>query len=313
MKFGSERLNPIMKTAIHESHFKGTRELLNGSLFSESDKGLLLLLKDSLADAGRRKKLLDMLSYRHEDPVPLSQIIQVFDKFSDLQANVELTPEDIKLVNFAIKYFENWFYDGAWAKISHKQNENPNAYAYLSVPAGIINLLTKLKDSAKSADEIVGFDPHRLVELQKEVRGFADAYLLSERLRAILKEKLNPEKKEKTEFILENHEAMLRTFHESERSVQSELVSGSGSSHSKAPELYLVKTALIAREKMRREQAGSDHWVFVPDVKIDIDRGRYQLFDFSEGQDGHSSMHYPKDRIPYARFLVEYLRTRKGK
>ncbi len=227
---------------------------------------------------------------------------------------IELTPEDIKLINFTIKYFENWFYAGKWAQVSHKQNQNPKAYAYFSVPAGILNVLTKVKDSQTSPKGIVGFDLERLEELQKEVRDFATRYLSADRLESILSGDLGEEKRAQVQFLYDNREAMLRTFSESERSVQDEFRGGRGSSGSKAPELYLLKTCLIAAEMSRRQQEiDANHYVFVPDEKISTHADRYQMFDFSLGRDNHSSMHFPKDRIAYGRFLVEYLRSKKTK
>lgn len=313
MKPKFEGLTSITKAAIKESGYKETRKIIDGSLFSESDKGLLKLLKDSLGDSVRRRILLDMLSVRTEDPIPLSEIVNVLEKFRDL-AEIELTSEDIRLINFTIKYFENWFYEGGWAKISKKQNDNINAYAYFSVPAGIVNLFTKLKDSAESAEEIISFDSEKLSGLQKEVRDFVITFLSKERLETILKQDLNPEKREKIECVLKNRENMLRTFYESEKSVENELKGGRGSSGSTAGDLYLLKTALIAAEMKRREQEmDPKHYVFVPDIEIATNAERYRWFDFSQGKDEHSSMHYPNDRIAYAKFLVEYLGTKKKK
>ena len=95
-------------------------------------------------DPKKREQLLDILESRSKSPVPLSQIVNVLDKFSYLQKKLEseLTEEDITLVKFTIKYFENWFYRGEWTHIPDrsKKNQDITPYAYFSVPAGIINM-----------------------------------------------------------------------------------------------------------------------------------------------------------------------------
>ena len=282
---------------------------MDGSLFSESDAGVLALLKGSLTNPRQREQLFDTLGPRTKDPLPLSEIVAIFERYEDL-SNIALTSNDIELINFTIKYFENWFYSGEWTRVSQKQNKNPKAYAYFSVPAGIINMLAKLKDSANNNDEqIISFDKTRLNKLQEEVRTFAERFLSEERLKRLLQEKLNPEKKFRVELINSNRARMFDIFNQSERSVENELTGRRGSG-SKAPDLYLVKTALIAAEMIRREQMlDPGHYIFIPD-KNTIDSS-YQRFDFSGGADSFSSMHYHKARLPYAKFLVEYLRTKK--
>lgn len=297
--------------ATQDTHYGETRKILDGSLFSESDKGLLKLLKDSLTNSKQRELLLDILESRSETPVPLSKIITVLEKFSDLQ-KIELTQEDIALLNFTVKYFENWFYSGEWTKVSQKQNKNQDAYAYFSVPAGIVNVITKFKDSKESSGTIVDFNSEKLIQLQKEVRDFAIKFLSKERLEFLLKENLNQEKRKKIEYIYNNREEIMNAFILSEKSVQNELNGTRGSSGSKAPDLYLLKTCLIAAEMNRREyERDPKYYVFIPGKDIAKGRENYVWFDFSQGKDKHSSMHYHKDRLLYTQFVVEYLKTKK--
>lgn len=69
---------------------------------------------------------------------------------------------------------------------------------------------------------------------------------------------------------------------------------------------------LIAAEMNRREyQKDPKYYLFVPDKDIAKGRENYVWFDFSQGEDKHSSMHYHKDRLLYAQFVVEYLKTKK--
>ncbi|MDQ5954473.1 MAG: hypothetical protein QG583_401 [Patescibacteria group bacterium] len=303
------KISNITKAAL-DSRYEDTRKVLDGSLFSESDKGLIKFLKNSLEDQKQREILLDILESRSKEPVPLSEIIKVFDKFSDI-SKVELTPEDIKLVNFTIKYFENWFYSGEWAKVSQKQNKNPNAYAYFSVPAGLVNVITKLKDNRENPKEITSFDSQKLSLFVNEVKSFVNEFLSKERLESVLKEDLNPAKKEKVEFLYKNREAIFKEFLNSEKSVQDELrgIRGSGS---QAPDLYLLKTILIGAEIIRREQEiDPKYYVFSPEKEMKKSEDNYVWFDFSRGKDRHSSMHYHQDRILFSKFVAEYLRSKK--
>lgn len=310
MKTKSEGINLTQKATL-ETRYAMTRKLIDGSLFSESDLGLLGLLKESLSNREKRELLFDIFGDRAQTPLPLSEIIKVLEKFENL-SKTELTKEDIKLINFTIKYIEGWFYSGEWAKISHKQNQQEHAYAYFSVPAGIVNMITKFKDSNKSKDEIVGFDKNQLAKIQKEVELFAQDYLASERLETLLKENLNQNKREKIQFLYEHRVTILSSFLESQKLVKAELEGGKGTSGSKASDLYLIKTSLIAAEMARRSQIlEGNHYVFNPGIITGKDE--YELFDFSQGKDEYSSMHYPTNRIIFNKFLVEYFRTRKNK
>ena len=310
MKERQQGLGNIAKATL-DTRYTETRKVLDGSIFSESDIGLLRLLKDSLTDSKQREILLDVLEARSKPPVPLSEIINVLEKFSNLE-KIELTEKDLELLSFTVKYFENWFYSGEWTKVSQKQNKNPDAYAYFSVPAGIVNLITKFKDSSESSDKIVGFDRTRLAKLQKEVEDFAVQFLSKERLESILKENLNPEKREKIEYLYNNRESIMDAFLLSKKSVEKELSGGQGSSGSKAPDLYLLKTCLIGAEMMRREHAKDPkYYVFTPQKEIMSGKENYVWFDFSQGKNRHSSMHYHKERLLYAQFMVQCLENRK--
>ncbi|MEK7583514.1 MAG: hypothetical protein AAB483_03905 [Patescibacteria group bacterium] len=266
-----------------------TRKIVDGSLFSESDRGLLGILKNSLQDSKRRGKLLDILESRTQNPVPLSEIITVFDKFSHLQEKLrgEITPADIRLLQFTVKYFENWFYRGAWVKLPERAagQEDENPYAYFSVPAGLLNLLTKIKEMPEYSNQLGSFDRGRLSELQAQVRSFATGLL------------------SKTQ--LDNRQAMITTFTESERSVSHEL----GPRGHEAGDLYFLKTCIVAAEMLRRQRLENPDRVFTPDAKMATPRNEYVLFDFSAGKASrYNSMHYPTFRLPYCKFVVEYLR-----
>ena len=281
MKERQQGLGNIAKATL-DTRYTETRKVLDGSIFSESDIGLLRLLKDSLTDSKQREMLLDVLEARSKPPVPLSEIINVLEKFSNLE-KIELTEKDLELLSFTVKYFENWFYSGEWTKVSQKQNKNPDAYAYFSVPAGIVNLITKFKDSSESSDKIVGFDRTRLANLQKDVEDFATQFLSKERLESILKENLNPEKREKIEYLYNNRESIMNAFLLSKKSVEKELSGGQGSSGSKAPDLYLLKTCLIGAEMIRREHAKDPkYYVFTAQKEIMSGKENYVWFDFSQ-------------------------------
>jgi len=271
-----------------------TRDILDGSLFSESELGLLKLLKSSLKDPKQRERLLDVLESRSESPLPLAEIITVFDRFSEIQNQLGrgLTENDIKLLRFTIKYFEDWFYRGKWTIIPERPEaeEDEKPYAYFSVPAGIINLATKFKEKNELVDKIGGFDQARLVDLQNEVGRFA-AGLFSNELKSSMSR-------------AELHGAR-DVFKRSARSVEN----ATGPYGNKAGDLYFLKTCLVAAEMNRRQQkVGSAH-IFIPDAIIPPGKNEYIPFDFSNGQDPkNNSMHYPTHRIAYCKFVVEYLR-----
>lgn len=289
---------------------KETRKIIDGSLFSESDLGLLGMLKSSLKDGERRAMLLNVLESRDKKPVPLGEIINVLDRFSVLKDKLEhnLTESDIKLLNFTIKYFEDWFYRGKWAKIPKNQKGKPNTHSYFSVPAGIVNMVTKIKEIPEYSGELTNFDSDKLIKLQAGTRNFMNQFLSEDNLQSILN------KKDKTAYeidaintIRQNRSKIMEVFNESERSVKNEFADrGSGS---KAPDLYFLKTCLIAAEVLEREKVKGPNHVFIPDIEILKEASNYLMFDFSNGQNPrNNSMHYHKARLAYCKFVVEYLR-----
>lgn len=271
-----------------------TRKILDGSLFSESDRGLLKLLKSSLGDERRRRSLLDVLESRSESPLPLSEIIAVFDKFGNLHENLrqEITEDDIKLLQFAIKYFENWFYRGKWVITPERpeKKDNENSYAHFSVPAGIINMMTKFKETDELTDELKGFNQERLADLINNIEKFASGLFSGE-----LKKVMKP---------ADLHGAM-NVFKKSEKSVKN----ATGAYGNKAGDLYFLKTCLVAAEMARRQREEDSRHVFIPDTTFSSAKNEYVPFDFSGGKDPkNNSMHYPTHRIPFCKFVVEYLR-----
>ena len=175
----------------------------------------------------------------------------------------------------------------------------------------IKRIVAKFKDSTEFPNKIISFDLQRLAQLQSDVHNFVVKFLSKERLEALLKENLNPEKRQKIESLYNNRENIMSAFLASEKSVENEIRGGRGSSGSKAPDLYLMKTCLIGAELNRREHAKEPkYYVFTPQIETTKNTENYVWFDFSQGKDKHSSMHYPKDRILYARFLAEYLETK---
>ncbi|HYD92822.1 MAG TPA: hypothetical protein VEA37_15205, partial [Flavobacterium sp.] len=113
------------------------------------------------------------------------------------------------------------------------------------------------------------------------------------------------EEKSTAQKILLNREAMLQTFLDSEQSVKNAL----GPKGNVAADVYFLKTCLVAAEILRRKLARTPEYVFMPDRNLDTPVNRYVLFDFSNGEDpANESMHYPTFRLPYAKFVVEYLR-----
>lgn len=275
-----------------------TRKILDGSLFSEAETGLLKMLKSSLADPRRRARLLDVLESRSEKPLPLSEIIKVFDKFSDLQTQLAkgLTADDIKLLRFTIKYFEDWFYRGGWTTVPDRAQagRDDKPYAYFSVPAGIINLVTKAKELPGLAGTLGGFDQGRLDDLEKGVHKFAAGLLAG-----------SPKMSQPALAMPEgDRQNAWQVFLQSERSFKS----ATGPYGNPAGDLYFLKTCLIAAEMNRRQQTGSKH-IFIPDTVMPGPKNEYRPFDFSEGQEPkYNTMHYPTHRISYCKYVVEYLR-----
>ena len=139
--------------------------ILDCSLSSKSDLELIGLLKQSLQDPQRRERLLDMLESRKAPPVPLSSIITVLEKFSRLKEGLRstLTEEDVKLLSFTNRYFEAWFYRGDWTAVPERPEQEP--WAYFSAPAGIVNMLTKIKELPEYTERVGSFDAKRLQTL----------------------------------------------------------------------------------------------------------------------------------------------------
>ena len=274
-----------------------TRKILDGSLFSQADKGLLKLLKSSLENPKQRERLLDILESRAENPLPLSKLINVFEKFSDVQGQLEkeLTKEDIKFIQFVVKYFEDWFYRGEWAMISEKPEakKDEKAYAYFSVPAGIINMITKIKENPKFTSKIGGFDPEKLTALQNKVHWFASNLLAN-----------NPHFNKPALDSPGELQKARDVFKISEKSVKN----ATGPQGHVAGDLYLLKTCLVAAEMMRRQAGNGSGHNFIPDTKMPTAKNEYITFDFSGGDDPkYNSMHYPTHRLPYCKFIVAYL------
>ncbi len=78
---------------------------------------------------------------------------------------------------------------------------------------------------------------------------------------------------------------------------------------SKAADLYFLKTCLIAAEMMRRQDEAHQQHIFIPDQRFATPKNEYAPFDFSgKNQRGSLTvMHYPTHRLPYAKWVVEYL------
>lgn len=265
-----------------------TRNLVDGSLFSEADIGLLGKLKESLANPENRAQLLDILESRTQEPVPLAEIINVLEKFSHRQNELRegLTPADIKFLSFTVHYFEDWFYRGEWVDVPKK--ENGQEYNYLAVPAGIVNMLTKIKELPSYTEAVGGFDKDKLRALWNEVRGFANNFLQDNHLDPAARR------------------SILATFRQSANSVHSELAFGSS-----AADLYFLKTCIIAAEMARRQDENSGQHIFIPDQALPTKKNEYHMFDFNPQGDesGLTRMHYPTHRLPYCKFVVEYLRS----
>ncbi len=293
-KFGINQ--PIKdKIAKFPELFESFKELTIYSILSEKSLGIII----------------DILETRKEIPEPLSRIINIYDRFSEL-SEVKLTPENIELMNKAIKYFEEWFYSGAWTKVTNKQNENPNAYAYFSVPAVLINAMAKFKEKPEYLGQIQDFDKEKLKSLISEIDIYVSNYMSKDRLEALLRENLNEDKKRKIEYLSKNRESILRAYENAKSFYLTYLNGNKQIGAYNASDLYFLKTCLIAGEIRRREEkVQKDKYIFLPDNKVYDVKGSYEVFDFSQGSDKYSSMHYPKERLLFTQFVVEYLRNKK--
>jgi len=293
-------------------------DVLNEKWFKGNDSGLLKLLEPSLGNETNRKILVDVLEQRTGEPVPLSQIITIPDHFNSLQKQLEgkITEKDIKWINSMIKYFEDWFYSGKWTHIPINQEDNPNTYAYFSVPAGIINFFTKIKDTPEYSNKINGFDRGKLNEFWTQVNNFEEKFMSKENLEQLLEETEIQEKERGTiENILKYRDTIRDLFKRSKGSVLREFKEYSTTerkvnSGSKAQDLYFMKTCLIAATKLMKE----GNKIFMPDLTVfQGQENNYEIYDMSTGKDktGLSKMHYHPLRLPYCKFVVKYLQQIK--
>lgn len=296
-------------------------EALNGDWFTGNHSGLLALLESSLGNEVNRKVLIDILEKRLGEPVPLSQIIRVSDSFNSLQKQIEgkLTEKDIKWINSMIKYFENWFYNGNWTHVPKNKEDNPNTYAYFSVPAGIINMFTKIKDTQEYTDKITEFDRVRLQDLLKKIEDFEKSFMSQERLTSIINNNPTEEEKQATENTLKYRDTIKDLFKKSVSSVKKEFheygPDQKRNSGSKAQDLYFMKTCLIAATKLEKEKSLGENGIFIPDLAIfEPPQNNYEIYDMSSGKDasGLSRMHYHPLRLPFCKFAVKYLESLKG-
>lgn len=279
--------------------------LIRGSIFSDAQVGLLGRFKKSLGDPKRRHDLLDILESRTKSPLPLGDLLGVFEKFAYTKrvAGNLITRKDLGVLSFAVKYFEDWFYRGEWLNLPEERQNDERAYAYFSVPAGLINFLTKIKESVEHPSQFADLDRQKLDEFIRRVLAFASDYLEISRF---------SENKARRRLSLQRQ--AWQTFSHSLDSVESELnrkqIPKEAGGQTGA-DLYLLKTCLIAAEMQRRVDFKAGRHVFQPPQRFETVRNEYVNFDFSSGKDRLiSSMHYSTHRLPFAFFAVEYLRQK---
>jgi len=286
------------------------RNLAEGTVFSKAEIGLLGELKESLRNTAGRQRLLDILESKNQPPLPLSELLGTIEKIGNIRDRVrgKITEQDLQVLSFAVKYFENWFYRGEWANLPAEKIRQPQAYAYLSVPAGIVNFLTKIKEIDEYSAKFADFDSTKLDSFVGEVRKFAFENLGGIKL-------LETRKKDKAD--VEKLQAWT-TFDVARKSVEYEFTRRDLSKENggqPGANLYLVKTCIIVAEMQRRADLKANRHIFIPDSEMPTGPIRFKRFDFNPEPNRSSidTMHVSTSRLPFAKFAVEYLRQKNQK
>jgi hypothetical protein len=281
--------------------------MFDGELFAHEDGGLMMMLKESLQEPTRREELFQVMETHGRRPLSHAQIFKLTGRYIDLkkEATKHISDADVSFLNFAVRYLEDWFYEGTWATPSALYDGDTQAYTQYSVPAAIANLVSKFKEDGVLAGRIHGFDHARTEKFVGRVMSFARTQLsipMLTRMQAMAD--TTDEERAYAADLIKHHTELMNTLERSSRSVL-----GALSGHNPASDLYFLKTCLMAGEMVRRDKKEHPGSHFIPSIpRIPRNGNRYETFDFSNGRDPFfNTMHYPTERIPFAILAVWYL------
>lgn len=260
------------------------RDLATGALFSNSESLFFKRLGESLADPEKRERVLSIFGAHDTEPFPLAEILKTSVRFADIKNDVagKISEKEIDFLNLSIAFIENWFFKSGWTHIPDEHERHENAFAYFSVPAGVLNALTKFKEMPQYNREIRSIDKKRLTALCDS----ALKYTLGEYAGVVSEKKL-----------LQLERSYKSVIHE---------LSATGNL---AGDLYFLKTCLVAAHMA---SAYDNEEMPLWSTHLTDDSNLYVGYDFSEGKDRYSSVHYPTERLPFALALVDYLKEKSG-
>jgi hypothetical protein len=220
----------------------------------------------------------------------------------------DITKQDIHLLRFFAAYIQKWFLAGEWVRIPVQYQHDPNAYTFFSVPAGLVNLMVKLKEQKPEfKDGVQGIPEEIFDDLRVGVRKYADDVITAALVVTQHPDEHDPAMLQRAQYIWQHQDHIRDTFRTSEMSFIDEVFGQKNSNG----DLYFIKTCCIAAELIRRQC--KDPTEFIPDVEMptvgykDGKPQNYTLFDFSNGRSKFDTMHSAPLRIPYAKWVVAYL------
>lgn len=261
------------------------RGLAHGTLFSDSESTFFKRLGESLANPENREGVLSIFGAYDTEPFPLTELLQTSIRFADIKKDAagKLSDKEIDFINVSIAFLEDWFFKGQWTSVPQQHSSHERAFAYFSVPAGILNALSKFKEMPEYTKDIRSIDRAKLIN----VCGNALAYAKGEYTGVV------PEK-------------TLEQLEQSYRSVMREL----GPNGNRAGDLYFLKTCMVAAHMSQdyNSDAVESMWAEV------APKGPNEYIGYNFN-DSHSTrtdtIHYPTERIAFALAVVDYLKAIK--
>ncbi len=222
---------------------------------------------------------------------------------------VSLTESEIQSFNWAVRFFEEWFYRGKWAELSKPRSyARENAWADFFVPATLLNTMAKIKEQSLDVSRLKQINREKTDEFVGRVKGYAENVLKKASSSLKLFDSA-------TELLVGDLE---ETYSNAEVGTRGSIW---------ADDLYFMKVSLIAGEFARRDycqaQAHNQVYEFDPEsILVDLHGNPITTGnDLTEPdkiclqpihEDFLYSMHYRRYELPFARVAFEYFRQQQN-
>ncbi|MFM2415114.1 MAG: hypothetical protein RI911_807 [Candidatus Parcubacteria bacterium] len=282
MKRSSETIRRVLTAARNAGFSPEERSsIVDGNFFRDKEESLLGLLRTTLKESKRRQRIMQILELHDRRALSPGRIFKLTQRFEDIVKNTNetLTHDDIRFINFALHYMEDWFYNGAWASPSPEFRNSERAFEQFALPAAITNLLAKYKEDGGVNLKLYDLNGQRLRKFIAAVEAYIASY---------------------PGTLLGYSKEVMR---DSCRAAKDELFEGANSGSI----LYFFKTCMIAGEMVRRTHIGEKYTLPAAEKTA---RAQYRLFNFGNRASEGLSTHYPNTRILFAIAVVTYLQSK---